>query len=267
MHVAGVLFAVFGLVASQEIGVSGGANVVDGPNAISNPNVNNGWQADSSLFTGSGSNSDGGPNVFNGVSGSSFTNINSNTAIKDNIVNNPSTDFVSGNSGWTANGDRNQLGPVQNEFGAGAHRRRDVVFASNHHQAQSQVAETVIAPVPHIIRQLPVGPVFPADVAKRDDVVFADNHHQTQSQVAATVAAPLPHVRPLPIAAGPAFIKRDANVIVSDSRPPAFVPAAFAWAPFQQFVGVPLQFVYPPAPQPVRVEENQQKATIVQNKA
>ncbi|KAJ2800892.1 hypothetical protein H4R20_003888 [Coemansia guatemalensis] len=266
MHVAGALFAVFGLVASQEVGFSGGANVVDGPNAISNPNVNNGWQADSSLFAGSGSNSNGGSSVFNDVFGSSFTNINSNTAIKDNIVNNPSVDFVSGNSGWTANGDRNQLGPVQNDF---AHRRRDVVFASNHHQAQSQVAETVAAPVPHIARPLSVGPVFPADVAKRGgDVVFADHHHQTQSQVASTVAAPVPQIaRPLPIGAGPAFIKRDANVVVSDNHPPAFVPAALSWAPFQPFVGVPLQLVYPSAPQPAHVEESQQKATVIQNKA
>ncbi|KAJ2328985.1 hypothetical protein IWW51_000885, partial [Coemansia sp. RSA 2702] len=142
MYVATAIFASIALVAAQEIGFTDGDSVVAGPNAISNPNVNNGWQADSSLFDSAGG-AGAAPQVFNDVVGSSFTKINSNTAIKDNLVNNPSASFVKGNDGWTANGDRNQLGPVQNEFGAFHRRSGDVVFAGNHHQAGSQFVHAV----------------------------------------------------------------------------------------------------------------------------
>ncbi|KAJ2714317.1 hypothetical protein H4R19_001792 [Coemansia spiralis] len=98
-------------VLAQEIGFSGGGSVSSGSNAISNPNINTGVQFDSSLIVGHGSN-----DLFNNVVGSSFTNINSNTAIKANPVNNPSRTSVSGNDGWTANGDANALGPVVSDF-------------------------------------------------------------------------------------------------------------------------------------------------------
>ncbi|KAJ1765963.1 hypothetical protein LPJ54_005285, partial [Coemansia sp. RSA 1824] len=117
MYAATAILAIVSLAAAQEVGFTDGDSIVAGPNAISNPNVNNGWQADSSLFAGSGSSSgssNSGPQLFNDIVGSSFTKINSNTAFKDNLVNNPSVTFGSGNDGWTANGDRNELGPVQN---------------------------------------------------------------------------------------------------------------------------------------------------------
>ncbi|KAJ2379644.1 hypothetical protein GGI05_006569, partial [Coemansia sp. RSA 2603] len=124
-------------VIGQEIGFSGGSSISSGSSAVSNPNVNNGWQSDSSLFN---SGESGGVNTFNNVAGSSFTNVNANAAFKDNILNNPSITGVKGNDGWTANGDANNLGPVQNLFGgAGVFRRGgDVLFADNHHQVQTQ---------------------------------------------------------------------------------------------------------------------------------
>ncbi|KAJ2778875.1 hypothetical protein H4R18_004335 [Coemansia javaensis] len=138
------LLAALSMTVAQEIGFTDGANVVDGPNAISNPVVNNGWMSDSSLISGLGGSSSAAPDVFNNVAGSDFVSVNANMAIKDNLVNNPSFTGVSGNSGWTANGDSNQLGPVSNAFGV--HKRGgDVIFADNHHQVNSQVAAAVPA--------------------------------------------------------------------------------------------------------------------------
>ncbi|KAI8326464.1 hypothetical protein GQ54DRAFT_267736, partial [Martensiomyces pterosporus] len=108
---AALLVAASATALAQEIGFSGGSNAVTGSNAISNPNVNNGWQSDSSLFA-SGSGESG--SLFNNVVGSSFSTVNSNSAVKDNIINNPTQSHVQGNEGWTANGDSNNLGPVQN---------------------------------------------------------------------------------------------------------------------------------------------------------
>ncbi|KAJ1643573.1 hypothetical protein J3B02_004498 [Coemansia erecta] len=93
----------------QEIANEGGDSVSGGPAAVSNPNVNNGQQIDSSLIT---SGSDG-ENTFANVFGSSFTKVNSNSANKDNIVINPSITTVNGNSGETANGVGNNIGDSQ----------------------------------------------------------------------------------------------------------------------------------------------------------
>ncbi|KAJ2163202.1 hypothetical protein GGF46_000132 [Coemansia sp. RSA 552] len=244
-------------VLAQEIGFSGGADVVDGPNAISNPNINNGWQADSSLFAGGNGAAAAGPDVFNNVFGSSFTNVNSNAAAKDNIVNNPSFTHVKGNDGWSANGDANALGPVQNEF------KRDVVFADNHHQINEQTAQTVGVPSFHTL------PLASAFVKRQGDVVFADKHHQVNSEVA-QVTAPL---RPLPIvpfSGAAAFAKRD--VVVDNQRTIAQTPVvAQAFAPYQwpafQPLYVPFSYFQPIAAAPQQVESDQQKATIVQNQA
>ncbi|KAJ1949120.1 hypothetical protein FBU59_001285, partial [Linderina macrospora] len=130
--VASLLAIASATVLAQEIGATDGPSIVSGSNAISSPNINNGWQAEGSFFSGGNS---GQGSLFNNVAGSSFSTVNSNSLFKGNIVNNPSSSSVSGNDGWTANGDANKLGPVQNFFGHGfARRSGDVVFASNHHQ-------------------------------------------------------------------------------------------------------------------------------------
>ncbi|KAJ1799719.1 hypothetical protein LPJ59_001631 [Coemansia sp. RSA 2399] len=187
MRTVSALLIAASAVVAQEVGFTGGASLSDGTNAISNPNVNNGMQWDSSLVAGAGSGSSAGPTTFNDIVGSSFTNVNSNAAIKDNLVNNPSFNHVKGNDGWTANGDSNSMGPVQNLFGAdaaGFRRRGDVVFADNHHQVQSQVANEQVLPA-HVLQSTFVRPGFVSPVFRRGgDVVFADNHHQVQSQVA-----------------------------------------------------------------------------------
>ncbi|KAJ1820273.1 hypothetical protein LPJ75_000980, partial [Coemansia sp. RSA 2598] len=179
-----------------------------------------------------------GVNTFNNVAGSSFTNVNANAAIKDNIINNPSFAAVKGNDGWTANGDANNLGPVQNLFGAagaGVFRRSgDVVFADNHHQIHGQVP-AAIAPV-HFVQPQFATPVFAqpqfvaGTVIKRSgDVVFADNHHQIDNVVSPVALA--------------------GQVVPVIQHPHA----------------VALQPIVHHAVAPVFAEQNGQKATIVQN--
>ncbi|KAJ1857860.1 hypothetical protein GGF49_001689 [Coemansia sp. RSA 1853] len=97
----------------QEIEAEVGDSVSGGPAAVSNPNVNNGNQVDSSLVTTGGS--DAG-DFINNAFGNSITHINSNSANKDNIVINPTTVTSNGNGGPTANGDANNLGDTQNVF-------------------------------------------------------------------------------------------------------------------------------------------------------
>ncbi|KAJ2237662.1 hypothetical protein H4R99_000931 [Coemansia sp. RSA 1722] len=110
----------------QEISNDGGDSVSGGPAAVSNPNVNNGHQVDSSLIA---SDSDG-ANTFANVFGSSFTKVNSNSANKDNIVINPSITTVNGNSGQTANGVGNNIGDSQDIVPGffGMFRKRDAVL-------------------------------------------------------------------------------------------------------------------------------------------
>ncbi|KAJ1646308.1 hypothetical protein J3B02_006289 [Coemansia erecta] len=226
-----IVFAASAVLA-QEIGFSGGPSVSSGTNGISNPNVNNGWQSDSSLFSGGES---AGVNTFNNVAGSSFTNVNANSAVKDNIINNPSFAAVKGNNGWTANGDANNLGPVQNLFGAagaGVFRRSgDVVFADSHHQIQ----QAPVAPV-HFVQPQFSAPFFAqpqfvagAVVKRNGDVVFADNHHQIDSFV------------------------------------PTVAFAQQAVPVFQHQPVVAIQPIVHHAVAPVVAEQNGQKATIVQN--
>ncbi|KAJ1961216.1 hypothetical protein GGI12_003369, partial [Dipsacomyces acuminosporus] len=144
MYTATALLALTSVALAQEVGLTGGANVASGVSGISTPNVNSGWQSKSSLFVDGSSAAPAG--LLNNVVGSTFSHVNSNSAVEGNIINNPSKTDVSGNDGWTANGDANNLGPVQNQFGAapgvapiaGAipflKRGGDVVFADNHHQ-------------------------------------------------------------------------------------------------------------------------------------
>ncbi|KAJ2814251.1 hypothetical protein H4S07_000050 [Coemansia furcata] len=220
-------------VAAQEIGFTGSANVASGTSAINNPNVNNGWQADSSLFASGDSSA---PNTFNGVFNSHFTNINSNLAASDNLLNNPSFIRVAGNNGWSANGDHNAMGPVQNNFGGAFVRRGgDVVFANGYHGA---------------------GPVV-----SLPPIVF----HSTPAPYNVPIAVPAPAHYEAPIVVIPKPVP--APIIYS---PP---PATYAAPPV--VVPKPAQYVAPPpvsAPAPasyaaVSYQKAEQKSAIVPIKA
>ncbi|KAJ1950351.1 hypothetical protein EC988_004420, partial [Linderina pennispora] len=114
MHVyTTTILALITLAAAQQVGFASDASVVAGPNAIDSTNINNGWQAGGSFFTSGGS---GSGSTFNNIANSHFSDINSNSVNEHNIANNPSSNSVAGNSGWTANGDGNALGAVQNQF-------------------------------------------------------------------------------------------------------------------------------------------------------
>ncbi|KAJ2241899.1 hypothetical protein GGI13_007159, partial [Coemansia sp. RSA 455] len=60
MQIFATLVVAATAVLAQQIGSEEGPNVANGPVALSNPNVNNGWQAQNSLIN---SGTDGG-NVF-----------------------------------------------------------------------------------------------------------------------------------------------------------------------------------------------------------
>ncbi|KAJ2093842.1 hypothetical protein GGI09_005735 [Coemansia sp. S100] len=250
-------------VLAQEIGFSGGSSISSGSNAVSNPNVNNGWQADSSLFSSGGS---GAPSTFNNVAGSSFTSVNSNAAFKDNLVNNPSASFVKGNDGWTANGNQNAMGPVQNLFGGAVpvfRRGGDVVFADVHRQVQgnSHVVSPGLAPAfwrqPQFVPGFAPGVVAAAvPVVKRSgDIVFADVHRQVNA------AQPVQFVSPnfgWNVAA-PQFVSTTVQPLVAAAQP--LVAAT------QPLVAAAQPVVAQAFAAPVSVEQNGQKASIVQNQA
>ncbi|KAJ2342921.1 hypothetical protein GGF43_005817, partial [Coemansia sp. RSA 2618] len=84
----------------QEIEAEAGDSISGGSAAINNPNVNNGFQVDSSLITNNGA---GQGDFINNAFGNSITHINTNSANKDNIVINPTTVTSNGNNGLTAN--------------------------------------------------------------------------------------------------------------------------------------------------------------------
>ncbi|KAJ2417663.1 hypothetical protein GGF41_005363, partial [Coemansia sp. RSA 2531] len=128
MQIFATLVVAATAVLAQQIGSEEGPNVANGPVALSNPNVNNGWQAQNSLIN---SGTDGG-NVFENLSGNTFSKSLSNFAMSDNNFINPSQTKVSGNSGSTTNGEGNMIGDF---FGGpvsgGALHRRDVAFNNN----------------------------------------------------------------------------------------------------------------------------------------
>ncbi|KAJ2002144.1 hypothetical protein GGI04_002549 [Coemansia thaxteri] len=247
---------------AQEIGFTGAPSISSGTNGVSNPNVNNGWQSDSSLFSSGGS---GTPNTFNNVVGSSFTSVNSNTAIKDNILNNPSSTLVRGNDGWTANGNSNALGPAQNFFGGAIpvfRRSGDVVFADVHRQANvvPHVIEPAFSPVffaqPHFGSGF--SPSVFADnvpfVKRSGDIVFADVHRQVNAAPSVAFAAP----QAVPFGwqvAQPQFAASTVQPLVA-AQPVTFQPLVAA-----QPVAAPAFAA------PVSAEQNGQKASIVQNQA
>ncbi|KAJ1847266.1 hypothetical protein LPJ73_004297 [Coemansia sp. RSA 2703] len=122
---AAILVAATAVVA-QQIGSEEGPSVSSGPTAVSNPNVNNGWQAQNSLFDSGHK----GGNVFQDLVGNTFSDSVSNTATNDNNFVNPSQTKVSGNTGATTNGEGNHIGDVFSQgFGGFApFGKRDAVF-------------------------------------------------------------------------------------------------------------------------------------------
>ncbi|KAJ2485966.1 hypothetical protein IWW37_005775 [Coemansia sp. RSA 2050] len=192
-------------VSAQEIGFTGGASIASGTSAINNPNVNNGWQAGASLFASGDSSA---PNNFNGILNSHFTSINSNFAASDNLLNNPSLIRVAGNNGWSANGDHNLMGPVQNNF---ARRGGNVVFANGYHGAAPAVS------LPPIVFHATPAP-YAAPVA-----VPAPAHYE-----APVVAIPKPVPAPVAYSPSPAPYKAPPVVVAKPAQyaaPPLPVPA------------------------------------------
>ncbi|KAJ2723483.1 hypothetical protein GGI07_002607 [Coemansia sp. Benny D115] len=133
MQIYATLLVAASVVLGQQIGSDGGPAVSNGENAISNPNVNNGWQSQNSLFnTG-----DSGSNVFSGLKDNTFNSAVSNSATNDNNFVNPSQSHVTGNNGATTNGEANHIGDVftgghgfapVGVAGFGGFFKRDAVF-------------------------------------------------------------------------------------------------------------------------------------------
>ncbi|KAJ2554005.1 hypothetical protein EV175_002739 [Coemansia sp. RSA 1933] len=117
---AALVVATTAVLAQQQEG-NQGPNLSEGPSAVSNPNVNNGWQAQGSFFDSSSS----GHNDISGEVGNSFNHQASNSAIMDSNFINPSKSSISGNVGDTANGEGNAIGDI---FGAGGFFKRDAVL-------------------------------------------------------------------------------------------------------------------------------------------
>ncbi|KAJ2559358.1 hypothetical protein EV175_000387 [Coemansia sp. RSA 1933] len=114
---ATLLLAAATAVLAQQQDSNQGPNLSNGPSAVTNPNVNNGFQAQGSFFDGSSS---GGNHIAGAVDGS-FNHQASNNDIQDSNFINPSENSVSGNKGDTANGEGNAIGDI---FGAGGFIRR-----------------------------------------------------------------------------------------------------------------------------------------------
>ncbi|KAJ2783961.1 hypothetical protein GGI15_002417 [Coemansia interrupta] len=131
MQIFATLLIAASAVLAQQVGSSEGPAVSNGETAVSNPNVNNGWQAQNSLF----SSGETGGNVFSGLKDNKFSSSVSNTATNDNNFVNPSQSLVSGNTGSTTNGEHNQIGDIVSGAGQfapiggwGAFRKRDAIF-------------------------------------------------------------------------------------------------------------------------------------------
>ncbi|KAJ2545765.1 hypothetical protein EV175_005800, partial [Coemansia sp. RSA 1933] len=135
-------------VSAQDVGFAEGTKAAAGASAIDNPNVNNGVQWDSSL-SASGASSEN--TLFNHVADSEFSNVNENISLQDNLANNLGFTSVEGNSGWTADGNGNVMGPVLNDMrGVDTPLRKragDVVFANNHH---TDIASTSMVYNPYV---------------------------------------------------------------------------------------------------------------------
>ncbi|KAJ2359077.1 hypothetical protein IWW50_000079 [Coemansia erecta] len=238
---------------AQEIGATSGDKVSAGASAIAHPNVNNGVQTDGSLFvsgTGSGESS-----LFNNVFGGHFVNANLNTAIEDNLVNNPGFNSVSGSSGWIANGDGNALGAVQNTFGKREYHAALPAAPAYHAPAVYHPVAPYAAVAP-IIVPAPVqyyAPVFhtrPAPAHYAAPVAEKPAHYAAPvAEKPAHYAAPVAE-KPAHYAA-PAAPEYHAPVTAPEHTAPPAAPAYHAGAPVV----------------PVESKHSSQTATIIQNQA
>ncbi|KAJ2809419.1 hypothetical protein H4R20_000144 [Coemansia guatemalensis] len=82
-------------------------NSVNGPTALSNPNINNGAQDEGVLKD---STSFDGAQIINPV-GNDLTNVNNNLDFHDNVVENPNVNLASGGEGPAVVGNDNQVFP------------------------------------------------------------------------------------------------------------------------------------------------------------
>ncbi|KAJ2447986.1 hypothetical protein EV183_005653 [Coemansia sp. RSA 2336] len=85
-----------------------GSSSVNGPSALSNPTINNGALSEGSLD--SSTSFDGA--VFVNPMGNSLTDINSNTNLHDNILENPNFNVASNTEGPAVVGNNNQVFPA-----------------------------------------------------------------------------------------------------------------------------------------------------------
>lgn len=168
MKTFAILATLSAAAIAQQVGSESGAKLSDGPSAVSNPNVNNGWQSQNSLFN---SGSDGG-NVFHDLHGNKFSSKLSNSAVNDNNFVNPSQSHVMGNKGDTTNGEGNHIGDVLD----GVFHKRGGAIYGGYHQVwpvhhgyyrrgyHSYVAPVHVAPVhymappPHYVAPVHVAP-------------------------------------------------------------------------------------------------------------
>ncbi|KAJ1646868.1 hypothetical protein J3B02_000490 [Coemansia erecta] len=136
MQIFATLLIAATAVIAQQVGSDSGPAVSNGESAVSNPNVNNGWQSQNSLFNSGES----GGNVFSGLKDNKFSTSISNSATNDNNFVNPSQSQVSGNTGSTTNGEGNHIGDFISSpasfapLGAwGGFRKRDAIFNNYGH--------------------------------------------------------------------------------------------------------------------------------------
>ncbi|KAJ2858151.1 hypothetical protein J3B02_000491 [Coemansia erecta] len=195
---AAILVAATTAIA-QQVGSEEGPSVSSGPSAVSNPNVNNGWQSQNSLFN---SGSDGG-NVFENLSGNSFSKSIGNTAVNDNNFINPSQTRVSGNTGSTTNGEGNHIGDVftgADQFagfggvaGWGAFHKRDAVF-NNYGYGHARAAYPVA--YGGYQREAVAAPVYAHPVAYSHPVAYAPHPVAYAPHPVAYAPRPAPYAAP-----------------------------------------------------------------------
>ncbi|KAI9499830.1 hypothetical protein GGI25_005572 [Coemansia spiralis] len=190
---AALVVAATAVLAQQQEG-NQGPNISEGPSAVSNPNVNNGFQAQGSFLDSSSS----GGNKISGEVGGSFNHEASNSAILDSNFINPSQSSVSGNKGNTANGEGNHIGDLFEGLGGFGLHRRDAVFNNFGHGYDHARYVPAYAPHPEVAyaRPPPPHPVVYARPVPVQPVAYVPVRHE------AYAPAPHPAVYPVGYPAG-----------------------------------------------------------------
>ncbi|KAJ2080747.1 hypothetical protein H4R24_002837 [Coemansia sp. RSA 988] len=128
-------------IRQQTVGrAESGPNMVNGPSAISNPNVNNGAQTEGSID--SSTSFDGA--VIEGATGNSLTDINNNLNFHDNIVSNPNINAAIDSSGGAVVGNGNQVIPGGDGTEHDIFFRRQAPFDVNNVNAPAAVNDPTI---------------------------------------------------------------------------------------------------------------------------